>query len=47
LIFIGGKFMLSEVVHIGVGLSLLVILAVMSAAIGASVVRDRHEAGQS
>jgi tellurite resistance protein TerC len=37
LIFIGAKFMLTEVVHIGVGVSLLVIVVVMGTAIVASL----------
>jgi tellurite resistance protein TerC len=37
LMFIGARFVLSEVVDIGVGVSLLVILGVMSAAIAASL----------
>jgi tellurite resistance protein TerC len=44
LVFIGAKFMLSEVVHIGVGVSLLVIVGVMATAIGASLLRERREA---
>ena len=39
LIFIGVRFVLTEVVHIGVGVSLLVIVGVMSAAIAASLLR--------
>ena len=42
LIFIGAKFVLTEVVHIGVGLSLLVIVAVMGTAIAASLLRSRR-----
>jgi tellurite resistance protein TerC len=42
LIFVGAKFLLTEVVSIGVGASLLVILGVMSVAIAASLRRDRR-----
>ena len=42
LIFIGAKFVLTEVVHIGVGVSLLVIVAVMGTAIAASLLRSRR-----
>jgi tellurite resistance protein TerC len=42
LIFIGAKFILSSVIHIGVAFSLLVIVGVMGAAIGASLLRDRN-----
>jgi tellurite resistance protein TerC len=42
LVFIGAKFMLTEVVHIGVGVSLVVIVAIMTAAIAASVLRERR-----
>ena len=42
LIFIGAKFVLTEVVHISVGVSLLVILVVMGTAIVASL---QHPAG--
>jgi tellurite resistance protein TerC len=41
LIFIGAKFMLTEVVHISAGLSLAVIVIVMGVAIGASLLRSR------
>ena len=41
LIFVGARFVLTDVVHIGVGVSLLVIVGVMSAAIAASLLRDR------
>jgi TerC family integral membrane protein len=44
LVFIGLKFMLTEVVHIGVGISLLVIVGVMTVAIAASLMRDRSPA---
>ena len=44
LIFIGAKFMLTEFIHIGVGVSLLVILGVMTGAIVASLRRERREA---
>jgi tellurite resistance protein TerC len=42
LVFIGLKFMLTKLVHIPVGVSLLVIVAVMLVAIGASLLRDRR-----
>jgi tellurite resistance protein TerC len=42
LMFVGLKFILTEVVHIGVGVSLLVIVGVMGVAIGASLRRDRR-----
>jgi TerC family integral membrane protein len=42
LIFIGAKFVLTEVVHISVGVSLLVIVGVMGTAIAASLLRDRR-----
>jgi tellurite resistance protein TerC len=42
LVFIGAKFMLTKVVHISVGVSLLVIVGVMTAAIGASLLRSRR-----
>jgi tellurite resistance protein TerC len=41
LIFIGAKFMLTEVIHISVGVSLLVIVGVMGTAIVASLLRTR------
>jgi tellurite resistance protein TerC len=41
LVFVGAKFMLSEVVHISAGASLAVILGVISVAIGASLLRNR------
>jgi tellurite resistance protein TerC len=44
LIFIGAKFLLSGVIHIGVGVSLLVIVGIVSAAIAASLLRSRHVA---
>jgi tellurite resistance protein TerC len=44
LVFIGLKFMLTDVVHIGVGISLLVIVGVMTVAIAASLMRDRSPA---
>jgi TerC family integral membrane protein len=44
LVFIGAKFMLSEVVDIGVGISLLVIVVVMTAAIAASLLHERRHA---
>src|SRR4051812_10657993 len=43
LIFVGAKFILAEFVHISVEVSLLVIVAVIGAAIAASLVRDRNE----
>ena len=42
LVFIGAKFVLTEVVHISVGVSLLVILGVMGIAIAASLRRSRR-----
>jgi hypothetical protein len=36
--------MLTEVIHIGVGVSLLVIVGMMATAIGASLLRERREA---
>jgi tellurite resistance protein TerC len=47
LIFIGAKFMLSHTLHIGVGVSLLVIVGVMTTAIAASVLRDRGGAAEA
>lgn len=44
LIFIGGKFMLTELFPISVGVSLVVIVAVMAAAIVASLPGDRQDA---
>jgi tellurite resistance protein TerC len=41
LMFVGVKFILTNVVHIGVGISLLVIFGVMGIAIGASLRHDR------
>ena len=41
LVFIGLKFIASDVVHIGTGISLLVIVVVMGTAIAASLLRDR------
>jgi tellurite resistance protein TerC len=43
LIFVGAKFMLAELVHISVDVSLLVIVAVIGIAIAASLLRDRNE----
>jgi tellurite resistance protein TerC len=43
LVFIGGKFILTEVVHIGAGVSLLVIVGVMTVAIVASLIASRSE----
>ena len=40
LIFIGGRFVLTELVHIGVGVSLLVIVVVMGTAVAASLWRQ-------
>ena len=44
LVFIGAKFMLTEVVEIGVAVSLGVIVLVMAVAIGASLARSRTKA---
>jgi TerC family integral membrane protein len=44
LIFVGAKFVLSGFVHISVGVSLLVIVGVISAAIAASLLRSRRVA---
>jgi hypothetical protein len=47
LVFIGAKFLLTDVVVIGVGLSLLsVIVLVMGAAIGASLLQERRRPGE-
>jgi tellurite resistance protein TerC len=46
LIFIGAKLVLTEVVHIGVGVSLLVIVSVMGTAIAASLLHARRTFGQ-
>jgi predicted tellurium resistance membrane protein TerC len=46
LIFIGAKFVVADVVHIGVGVSLVVIVAVMATAIGASLLHARRTFGQ-
>src|SRR5919106_1143156 len=43
LVFIGTKFLLTEVVHIGVGVNLLVIVGVMTVAIVASLLASRRE----
>ena len=43
LVFIGAKFLLTEVVHIGVGVNLLVIVGVMTVAIVASLLASRRE----
>ena len=43
LVFVGLKFMLSKVVHLGVGISLLVIFGVMAVAIGASLRHDQRK----
>ena len=45
LIFIGAKFVLTEVVQISVGVSLVVIVGVMGTAIAASLLRDRRTPG--
>jgi tellurite resistance protein TerC len=42
LIFIGAKFALTEVVHISVGATLLVIVGVVGTAIAASLLRSRR-----
>src|SRR3954451_20358862 len=44
LMFVGLKFILTSVVHIGVGVSLLVIVGVMGIAVGASLRHDRRAA---
>ena len=44
LVFIGAKFMLTEVVEIGVAVSLGVIVLVMGVAVGASLLRSRARA---
>jgi tellurite resistance protein TerC len=41
LVFVGAKFLLTDAVHIGVGISLLVIVGVMATAIAASLRRTR------
>jgi tellurite resistance protein TerC len=46
LMFIGAKFMLSHTIHIGVGVSLLVIVGVLATAIGASLLRERRRRAQ-
>jgi predicted tellurium resistance membrane protein TerC len=43
LIFIGAKFMLTEIVHIGIGISLGTIVGVMTIAIVASLRRSRQK----
>lgn len=43
-IFIGAKFMLTEIVHLGVGISLGVIVGVMTLAVVASLRRGRRHA---
>ncbi len=43
LVFIGAKFLLTDVVDIGVGISLLVIVAVISVAIAASLLRTGRD----
>lgn len=42
LIFIGAEFVLTKVVHVSVGVSLLVIVGVMGTAIAASLLGDRR-----
>jgi tellurite resistance protein TerC len=42
LVFIGTKFMLSEVIEVGVGISLLVIVVVLTGTIVASLLRERR-----
>jgi len=42
LVFIGAKFVLTQLVEIGVGVSLLVIVGVMGTAIVASLLRPRR-----
>jgi len=42
LIFIGARFLLSDVVHMGPGVSLGVIVVVIGAAIAASLLRSRR-----
>ena len=44
LMFVGAKFILTSVVHIPIGISLLVIFGVMGVAIAASIRRDRSAA---
>jgi tellurite resistance protein TerC len=44
LVFVGAKFLLTDAVHIGVGISLLVIVGVMATAIAASLRRTRSDA---
>jgi tellurite resistance protein TerC len=44
LLFIGVKFMLSQTIEIGIGISLAVIFFVLTAAISASLITDRHRA---
>jgi tellurite resistance protein TerC len=44
LVFVGAKFLLTNVVHIGIGVSLAVIVGVMTAAIAASLLRSRARA---
>jgi TerC family integral membrane protein len=46
LLFIGAKFMLSELVEIGTGVSLGVIVFVLASAIGASLIAERRKAAQ-
>jgi tellurite resistance protein TerC len=41
LVFVGVKFLLANVVHVGVGISLLIIVGVMATAIAASLQRSR------
>src|SRR4051812_22904770 len=44
LVFIGTKFILSTVIHIGVQASLLVILTILTVAVGASLLHSRRKA---
>jgi predicted tellurium resistance membrane protein TerC len=43
LVFIGARFMLTALLHIGVGVSLVVTASVLGVAIGASLLRDRSK----
>jgi predicted tellurium resistance membrane protein TerC len=45
LVFIGAKFLLTDIVEIGAGLSLSVIVLVMGTAIGASLLQERRPPG--
>ena len=46
LVFIGAKFMLIELVHVGIGISLGVIVLVMGTAIAASLLRSRRRGAE-